>query len=572
MAVREYFWDFSDGPGTNHFHDLLSDGLTLTSDGGDIAHAWCDVFGTKRWVLDQPARDDGVVTGRLLSGSITYNTNLFTIMILMRWTGNMSDLDPGGASEGAIAVLDGDGAKFITTLSNLINWSNSRNTLLTNAQIPLGDFFVLTVTGNATRVKRYSNKTAIASDLAASTITLSNSAMRFIGYSEMAYRPKAQVAAIRFKVEAEYTEQEIFDIIDEWGFGSQPAKFNLSFVGDALGDMIGQGTLEIGGADVSHVLPGQTLGSESVVKFYSKESCNAQVIAMIRRGLGKIYVRYWFFLPTGITWIAGTAPTASPSISWGFIKIHRSTVSKILGGDGLNGAGIMASIFGVCDTALNTMKIEHVRYRPTAGGAETVVDTPVIRPTLDAWHCVDLIIGITEGTLEAKYDVTTNLIDKITGIAWDQSPVMVTYEQQYCNHIDDPYVHYGKDFSVGEYDPDITVVVNQASGQDDPTGNPSILFDVVFSRPVVDFGSSAVLLTGSAGASVASIAGSGAVYTISVSGMTDFGKVDASIIAGTVHDEIGFTNKVSTSTDNEVTYEGGSILNDDDDWFEEDYE
>jgi hypothetical protein len=366
----------------------------------------------------------------------------------MRWTGDMQSQDPGGANEGAIIVLDGGGTKYVTTLNNGINWSSSNSTLIGPADIPLGDFFVLAITGNATRLKRYVNKTAFGSDFGASTISLSGAPIQMMGFSQSAYRPHAQVAAIRIKIEAEYTEQEIFNIVDGWGFGSQPTKFNISLPGDKLGDMIGQGTYEYGGGDISHVLPGQTLGAESVVRFYSYHSCNAQVIAMVRRGLGKIYARHYFYLPSGITWIADGGGTPSPSTSWGFIKIHRTTVARFFSSDGLNGTGIMASIFGICNVAANTMKFDHVSYRPSAGGAETVFNITAIEPNRDAWHYVDLIQDISGGKLTAKYD--GSIIADISGITWDQSPVMVTFGQQFCNHIDNPYIHYGKNFSVGE--------------------------------------------------------------------------------------------------------------------------
>jgi predicted outer membrane repeat protein len=102
-----------------------------------------------------------------------------------------------------------------------------------------------------------------------------------------------------------------------------------------------------------------------------------------------------------------------------------------------------------------------------------------------------------------------------------------------------------------------TVTINQAAAQADPTNAQPIAFDVVFSEPVSNFTSTDVALTGStADVSSASIniIGSGATYTVQVSGVAGDGSVIASISAGTVTDAAGNTNTASTSTDNRVTY------------------
>lgn len=99
-----------------------------------------------------------------------------------------------------------------------------------------------------------------------------------------------------------------------------------------------------------------------------------------------------------------------------------------------------------------------------------------------------------------------------------------------------------------------TVTINQAAGQADPSARTSIAFNVVFDKPVTGFGASDIQLTGTAGATTATVSGSGANYTVSVSGMTQAGTVVASIPAGRATSVAGFTNDASTSTDNSVTY------------------
>ena len=102
-----------------------------------------------------------------------------------------------------------------------------------------------------------------------------------------------------------------------------------------------------------------------------------------------------------------------------------------------------------------------------------------------------------------------------------------------------------------------TVTINQAASQADPTNASPVDFDVVFSESVTGFTGSDVSFTGStvSGTLSASVSGSGATYTISVTGMTGNGSVIASIPAGRASDLAGNSSVASTSTDNTVTYD-----------------
>ncbi len=105
----------------------------------------------------------------------------------------------------------------------------------------------------------------------------------------------------------------------------------------------------------------------------------------------------------------------------------------------------------------------------------------------------------------------------------------------------------------------VDVTINQAAGQADPTTVLPIKFTVVFSKDVVDFDSSDVAITGTAGGrKTVVVKGSGAVYTVEVSGVTSSGTVIASIPAGVVHDALGNANNASTSTDNVVWFDDGT--------------
>jgi hypothetical protein len=100
----------------------------------------------------------------------------------------------------------------------------------------------------------------------------------------------------------------------------------------------------------------------------------------------------------------------------------------------------------------------------------------------------------------------------------------------------------------------VTVTINQAAGQADPTSTSPVHFTVVFSASVADFTAADVTLSGTAGAAAAAVTGSGTTYDVAVSGMTGSGTVIVTIPANVVRDAAGNANQASTSTDNSVTY------------------
>src|SRR5262245_7259780 len=105
------------------------------------------------------------------------------------------------------------------------------------------------------------------------------------------------------------------------------------------------------------------------------------------------------------------------------------------------------------------------------------------------------------------------------------------------------------------------VTIDQAAGQADPTGTPSVKFDVKFSEEVTGFDKSDVSLAGSTagGTLTADVTGSGATYTVTVTGMTTGGTVVASLPAGGATDGLN-ASLASTSTDNSVTFvETGTV-------------
>ena len=99
-----------------------------------------------------------------------------------------------------------------------------------------------------------------------------------------------------------------------------------------------------------------------------------------------------------------------------------------------------------------------------------------------------------------------------------------------------------------------TVTINRAAAQADPSTGASILFTVTFSEAVVGFTGSDVVLSGTAGATTASVSGAGPTYTVTVTGVTQAGTVTASIPAGAAADAANNANTASTSADNTVTF------------------
>src|SRR5205085_1968623 len=80
-------------------------------------------------------------------------------------------------------------------------------------------------------------------------------------------------------------------------------------------------------------------------------------------------------------------------------------------------------------------------------------------------------------------------------------------------------------------------------------------FTVVFSKPVGDFATGDVTLSGTAGATTAIVTGSGTTYDVERSSVAGDGTVIATVALGVAHDAAGNANTASTSTDNTVTFD-----------------
>jgi len=99
-----------------------------------------------------------------------------------------------------------------------------------------------------------------------------------------------------------------------------------------------------------------------------------------------------------------------------------------------------------------------------------------------------------------------------------------------------------------------TVTINQAAAQPDPTSTSPINFTVIFDQPVTGFATGDVTLSGTAGATTATVSGGPTTYNVAVTGMIACGTVIATIPAGVCQNASAQTNSASTSTDNTVNF------------------
>lgn len=119
--------------------------------------------------------------------------------------------------------------------------------------------------------------------------------------------------------------------------------------------------------------------------------------------------------------------------------------------------------------------------------------------------------------------------------------------------VSDPFCIRSDLYSIDRNAPSVSI--EQHATQVDPTSDSPVVFQVQFNETVTGFDAADVLISGSAGATMAVVSGSGSSYTVSVSGMIANGTVIADIVAGAAQDRAGNDNIASTSVDNLVTYQ-----------------
>ncbi|MCX6740513.1 MAG: peptidoglycan-binding protein [Candidatus Parcubacteria bacterium] len=104
----------------------------------------------------------------------------------------------------------------------------------------------------------------------------------------------------------------------------------------------------------------------------------------------------------------------------------------------------------------------------------------------------------------------------------------------------------------------LSVTINQAAGQADPTTSSPINFTAVFSEPTANFITGDVTLGGTASPTTGTVTeivpNDGTTYNVAVTGMSSSGTVIASIGVAKATDAAGNSNTASTSGDNQVSY------------------
>lgn len=100
-----------------------------------------------------------------------------------------------------------------------------------------------------------------------------------------------------------------------------------------------------------------------------------------------------------------------------------------------------------------------------------------------------------------------------------------------------------------------TVMIVKATGQADPATSSPINFSVEFSEPVTGFTDEDVSISGTAGATTASVSGNGQLYSVAVSGMLRNGTVTATVPPGVAFNNSSQPNSASSTSNNTVNYE-----------------
>lgn len=161
------------------------------------------------------------------------------------------------------------------------------------------------------------------------------------------------------------------------------------------------------------------------------------------------------------------------------------------------------------------------------------------------------------GRTHPTLDIGTNLLSEYSyGLSMDVCGTSGSSSFFPTTLVDRSIMGIGWDIGAYEYIP-LTVSVEQAVGQNDPTPSSPVNFSVTFSEAVTDFSSEDITIGGTAGATTAVVTGSGTTYNVAISGMTGSGTIVPSLAADIATGGTSNTNEASTSTDNTVTYSAG---------------
>ena len=208
------------------------------------------------------------------------------------------------------------------------------------------------------------------------------------------------------------------------------------------------------------------------------------------------------------------------------------------------------------DVTAPTVTVEQAVGQPDPTSATPINFTVVFSESVTGFATGDVTLSGTAGATTATVTGSGSTYNvAVSGMTTNGTVVASVAASKAVDLIGNLNVASTSSDNSVTYDTALSVTINQASGQADPASVSPVNFTVVFSESVTGFATGDVTLSGTAGATTATVTGSGSTYNVAVSGMTTSGTIIASIAADRAHATIGgHPNRVSTSTDNSVTY------------------
>ena len=215
------------------------------------------------------------------------------------------------------------------------------------------------------------------------------------------------------------------------------------------------------------------------------------------------------------------------------------------------------------DTSPPTVTIDQTATQADPACASPIVFTVVFSKTVTDFATGDVTVGGTApGTLTTTVTGSgTTYTVEVSGVTGDGTVTASLAAGVAHDTEGRPSAASSSTDNTVTYDASpLTVTVDQAATQADPTNDNPINFTVVFSRPVTDFAAGDVTISGTAtGTQTATVSGSGTTYNVAVNGTTGaYGTVLVDLAAGGAHDGCGNPNAASTSTDNTVIHDWSS--------------
>ena len=276
------------------------------------------------------------------------------------------------------------------------------------------------------------------------------------------------------------------------------------------------------------------------------------------------------FSPEDISFVGSTAPGTLTAAISGTGPVYTVSVSGMTG-NGIVTASIPAGKVSDSVVNLNTASTSTDNQvtldisAPTAAIIVTDTTLSIGETSLVTFTFSEAVTGFTNDDLTITNATLTTVSSTDGGITWTATLAPTAGVTDSTNII--TLDNTGLQDSVGNtgsgstnsnnYVIDTnapTVTINQAAGQADPTNIGPVNYTVIFSELVTGFGTGDVTLVGSAGATTATITGSGTTYNVAVSGMTIGGTIIATVLADAARDSVSNGNAVSSSTDNTISF------------------